>query len=96
MVELGRCGATWWDWILALERYADMYQSSMITDPDTNARVFGSNVVVVIDDALNSFVNDKWQVTLSDGKYVTLTREYVLKDAPTHVGGVPLPKNNDE
>eukprot|EP00975_Prorocentrum_lima_P004102 890810-Prorocentrum_lima.AAC.1 len=60
MVELGKCGATWWDWVIALEQYAHAYQASMMHDPDTNERYFGGNVVVIIDDALNSFLNTSW------------------------------------
>eukprot|EP00969_Alexandrium_andersonii_P125321 5540379-Alexandrium_andersonii.AAC.1 len=96
MVELGKCGATWWGWIIALEQYANTHQSAMITDPDTNLRYFGSNVVVVIDDAMNSFINGTWAHWNPGNTPVRLTRQIVIENAPTHVGGAPLPRNTDE
>eukprot|EP00969_Alexandrium_andersonii_P101042 4457628-Alexandrium_andersonii.AAC.1 len=67
----------------------------MTHDPDTNERYFGSNVVVIIDDATNAFLNTSWTTTDSNGNSVVVTRDMVIAGAPTHVGGAPLPKNQD-
>eukprot|EP00969_Alexandrium_andersonii_P281804 12457596-Alexandrium_andersonii.AAC.1 len=84
MVELGSCGATWWEWIVALEAYASKYEACRLQDPDTNERYFGSNVIVVIDDAMNSFINSSWSCRQPDGSYLVMSRDTVIAGAPTH------------
>eukprot|EP00969_Alexandrium_andersonii_P140604 6219012-Alexandrium_andersonii.AAC.1 len=67
----------------------------MLRDPDANERYFGNNAVVIIGDAMNSFHAASWTATGEGGKAVILTREMVIAGAPAHVGGSPLPKNQD-